>query len=248
MRRSFTHPRLWLALGVLAWTHAPAAESFGPERAGALIAAMAPPPTDESLAGLADLQTVLQVQADRTADQVARARRVAGHTVFLMGARVFGAWFTPENLPVTARFFKTAGQQFHPVLVQAKEKWQRPRPFVRDSRVHPCLAPPEGTSYPSGHSATAAVWAELFCAAFPDKRDAFTAQVSETMWSRVLGGVHYPTDTQAGRLLGEAIGREMLAQPDTRAAIAEMRREIEMIARGQTPARAALEPAAHLQP
>jgi acid phosphatase (class A) len=130
-------------------------------------------------------------------------------------------------METTAQFFEKAGAQFHPALVSAKQRWRRPRPFVRDSRVHPCLAAPTGTSYPSGHSATAAVWGELLSAAFPAKREAFMVQVRETMWSRVLAGVHFPSDTQAGRQLGEAIGREMLTLPDIQLALESVRREIE---------------------
>lgn len=204
-----------------------------------LLVELPPPPADDSPAGLADLETVLQVQAERTPAQVERAQRVEKHSAFLMGARVFGPWFTAENLPLTARFFKTAGSQFRPLLVQAKEKWERPRPYVRNDRVQPCLALPEGMSYPSGHSASAAVWAELFSAAFPERQGAFAAQVRETMWSRVLAGVHYPSDTQAGLLVGRTIGRAMLTQSTTREALAEVRAEIEtfqqrLAAGGQT--------------
>ena len=200
---------------------------FVPARVSALVEALPAPLADDSLTGQADLETLLQVQADRTPAQEARARRAEKHTVFVMGASVFGAWFTAENLPLTAHFFETAGVQFHPALVSAKKRWQRPRPFVRDTRVHPCLAAPAGTSYPSGHSATAAIWGELLSAVFPEKRTEFMAQVRETMWSRVLAGVHFPTDTQAGRQLGESIGREMLALTATQLALEAVHQEIE---------------------
>jgi len=224
---------LWIVMGLLlalnpgGWSRAQSPESFVPAYGKAWVNALPAPPSDDSPAGLADLETLLQVQADRTPAQVARAQRVEKHTPFLMGSAVFGKWFTSENLPMTAGFFKNAGGQFHPLLVRAKEKWLRPRPYFRDARVHPCLVAPNGTSYPSGHSATAAIWAELFSAAFPGQKDAFAAQVRETMWSRVLAGVHFPSDTQAGKILGASIGREMVGLPATQRALAEVRREIE---------------------
>jgi acid phosphatase (class A) len=210
----------WLRAGDPAHPQFVATEGFK-------LAELPPPPPDDSPAGQADLETLLQVQADRTPAEVERARRTEKHTAFLMGASVFGPWFTTENLPRTAQFFAEAGKQFRPFLVQAKETWHRPRPYVRDARVKPCLPFPEGLSYPSGHSATAAIWAELFGAAFPEQQAAFAAQARETMWSRVLAGVHFPSDTQAGRLLGESIGRAMLISPDTREALAGVRAEIE---------------------
>lgn len=226
----------------MGWMCAAPPESFVPAHVNAWVNALPAPPADDSPAGLADLETLLQVQADRTPAQVARAQRVEKHRAFLMGSAVFGKWFTPENLPVTASFFKNASGQFHPALVRAKEKWLRPRPYLRDARVHPCLAAPTGTSYPSGHSATAAIWAELFSAAFPERKDAFVAQVRETMWSRVLAGVHFPSDTQAGKVLGESIGRGMVTLPATQRALAEVRDEIDAYQRAH-PANEMAEPA-----
>jgi acid phosphatase (class A) len=210
----------WLCAGDPAHPHFLAME-------GLKLAELPPPPPDDSPAGRADLETLLQVQADRTPAQVERARRTEKHTAFLMGASVLGPWFTAENLPQTARFFAEVNRQARPLVVQAKEGWHRPRPYVRDSRVQPCLPFPEGLSYPSGHSSSAALWAELFMAAFPEQQAAFAMQARETMWSRVLAGVHFPSDTQAGRLLGESIGKAMLTSPDTREALAAVRAEIE---------------------
>jgi len=225
MRRGV--PGIFLLLAQLLCLQAEPSPVFLPARVNALVETLPAPVADDSLAGQADLETLLQVQADRTAAQEARTRRVEKHTVFGMGASVFGIWFTAENLPLTAHFFETAGVQFHPALVSAKQRWQRPRPDARDSRVHPCLAAPAGTSYPSGHSATAAIWGELLSAAFPEKREEFMMQVRETMWSRVLAGVHFPSDTQAGRLLGESIGKEMLTLPATQQALEAVHQEIE---------------------
>jgi acid phosphatase (class A) len=46
------------------------------------------------------------------------------------------------------------------------------------------------------------------------------------MWCRVLGGAHYPSDTAAGEMLGEAIGKKMLESPDMQAALQTIREEI----------------------
>jgi acid phosphatase (class A) len=43
---------------------------------------------------------------------------------------------------------------------------------------------------------------------------------------KLFTGVHYPSDLEAGRILGEALAREMLKSPALQAALAECRAEI----------------------
>jgi acid phosphatase (class A) len=185
-----------------------------------------PPPPDNSPAGLADLATVLRLQADRTPEQVSRARQLAAHTPFLMGAAAWGADFTAENLPETTKIFRAIRDQSRPAILAAKNAWSRPRPYQRDGRVITCVPKPRSSSYPSGHSADSALWAAILSAAFPEKAARFEAIVEETMWSRIIGGVHYPTDVQAGRQLGRAIAAKMLASPALQSDLQVMRTEV----------------------
>jgi acid phosphatase (class A) len=202
------------------------AQIFITKPASELAAGLPPPPADDSPADRADLEVVLQVQADRTPAQVARARRVGPHTPFLMGSAVMGAWFTAENLPRTAAIMQAVWKQTNEVSGVLKKQWDRPRPPARDARVHPCVTVPADSSYPSGHSTNATVWAAVFSAAFPEHAAEFTAQAHETMWARVLGGAHFPSDTQAGRILGATIAREILGSAAMSGALTEMRAEV----------------------
>ncbi|MCX6937119.1 MAG: phosphatase PAP2 family protein [Verrucomicrobia bacterium] len=197
------------------------------EPTGIDVATVIPPaPEDDSPAGLADLETVLAIQADRTPGQLKRVERVANQTIFSFAQPELGPWFTPENLPVTAAFFKTLTQESYAVATTGKRLWTRPRPHLRDPHVKPHPRASRSASYPSGHSSDAATWAIILDELYPDHRDAFAAQVREVMWCRVLGGSHYPSDTTAGRILGEAIGREMLKSPAMKTALDEVRREL----------------------
>jgi len=184
-----------------------------------------PPPADDSPAGLADLETVLRLQADRTPAQVARATRVVDQSVFTFAAPVLGAWFTAGNLPCTAALFKVITDEGYAVTLQTKHLWTRDRPYIRDLHVQPVPRRSRSPSYPSGHASDAATWAVILTELFPEHREAFQQQVREAMWGRVIGGSHFPTYTQAGRVLGEAIGREMLKSPAMQQAIEETRRE-----------------------
>lgn len=201
--------------------------NYLPSDCKALVALLPPPPADDSIAGLADLETVLQVQADRTSNQVQRAKQMANQTVFSFARPVLGDWLNVRDCPRTAAVFEKIERDRKSIVDdQLKRRWNRTRPYLRSSAVNPVVARPTNTSYPSGHSSAAALWATILSAAFPEKTDLFQKQVHDVMWSRVLGGVHYPSDTLAGNLIGEAIGKKMLESPEMSKALSAIREEL----------------------
>jgi acid phosphatase (class A) len=165
------------------------------------FAALLPPPAARgSVAEQAELETVLQVQAWRSAEQVAWAKLIERDTVF-NHANLFGEWFTPQRLPQTAKFFQRLGEDMRAIDGAAKKPFQRPRPSAIDARIIPCVALPASTSYPSGSALQAFVWAELLSEVFPERADALRARAERAAWGRVIGGVHFPSDVIAGRRL-----------------------------------------------
>ncbi len=201
------------------------AQTFLPVQDRDFSAVIPPPPADDSPSGLADLDTLLQLQKDRTAEQVARAQRVSKETPFTFAQPVLGNWFTARNLPRTAVILEEVHHEIDAVIDPLKHAAHRSRPYVRDPRVTPVVERPTNESYPSGHAANATVYAAVLTAAFPEQAAAFQDGVRETMWGRELGGVHYPTDTESGRLIGAAIARRMLANPAMNEALTEIRAE-----------------------
>lgn len=186
-----------------------------------------PPPSDDSPAGLADLDTVLQLQHDRTPAQITRAHRVSHQSVFTFAQPVLGDWFTAANLPRTAAIFAEVDHEDVAIVEAAKRVAHRPRPYQRDPRVHPAVSKAgEDNSYPSGHTMGAAVWGTLLAAAFPADKAGFEDQIHETMWCRQIGGVHFPTDTESGQIIGRAVAAKMLATPAMEHDLAEIRAEV----------------------
>jgi len=182
------------------------------------------PPAAGSLAALADLEAVLQVQADRTDLQVAWAKRVEKDSVF-NNSEILGGWFTSKNLPFTADLFAKVGTDIHAVSDRIKVLYSRPRPPAIDARVHPCVTVPETYSYPSGHSMQAYVWGALLSEVFPERRAELMARAYRAAWGRIIGGVHFPTDDIGGRLVGEELVKELLADPALHDALARARAE-----------------------
>jgi acid phosphatase (class A) len=158
------------------------------------------PPETDSVAGLADLEVVLQVQASRTPEQVEWAKLVERDRVYY-NASIVGDWFAAENVPLAAAFFKDLGDDLRAIDMEAKKPFLRPRPPKADPRVQPCVQVGNSTGYPSGSAIQAFVWAELLSEVFPEKRAALIERAHRAAWGRLVGGVHYPSDIVAGRLL-----------------------------------------------
>jgi hypothetical protein len=155
------------------------------------------PPAPGSLAAQADLEAVLQAQARRTPEQVAWAKFISADEPF-KHAGVLGAWFTGENLPVTAAFLKDVTEDVNAVGALTKKLHARLRPPLVDARVRPCLPVPETAAYPSGHAMRAYAWALVLAEIFPEQRDALLARAQRAAWSRVLAACIFRATPWAG--------------------------------------------------
>jgi acid phosphatase (class A) len=188
------------------------------------------PPEPGSLAAEADLNAVLQVQAWRTPEEVAWARRVERIHSLAEFSDVVGAWFTDQDLPATVALLKAADADTEGAVDASKRYFNRPRPFVGDPRVTPCVEPLRGPSYPSGHSTRFYLEAGVLSEILPEKRDALFERAQKLAWGRVQGGVHYPTDLAGGRLLAAAIVAKLDGNPAFEAALGKARAEVEALA------------------
>lgn len=212
-----------------------------------------PPPADDTPAGLADLNVLLYVQADRTPEQVKMAEEMSRFSVFRMNRAVFGDWFRRENLPKTAEILGQVTKLTAPVLNEAKKHWKRPRPYQRSTAVQPVVGKPgDAGSYPSGHTFGIAVPQFVLAAAFPERAEVLDKQTRRVMWGRIVGGVHYPTDTEAGRLLAKDVIGKLLQTDAMKAALETIRAEtapfIEKAKQQEAAAQQTPAPAAASQP
>ena len=190
-------------------------------------AVVSPPPADDSVAGRADQEMVIQLDRHRTPEQVVLAKRYEKPLEeFAFMAPVLGDWCSAENLPRTRAFFKRANAESRPVVDAAKAAWNRPRPYVSNPALHPAVERPNNASYPSGHAYTAAWMAVLLSAALPEFAADWEQQAALIRWSRLVGGAHYPADVTAGQILGETVAREMLKSPKLQYDLEEVRAEL----------------------
>jgi len=175
-----------------------------------------------------EIEMVLALQSTRTAADVARIKREGKLSPFLF-EDVLGPWFTRENLPLTMAFLETAGQDASQLGETGKKLWSRPRPPLQDKRITPSVGLPANGSYPSSHGLCGLVWGTLLAELAPDLRTVLIKRGEQIGDDRVLGGVHFPSDVEAGRALGHAILAEFTASAAFRASLGSAREEFDRV-------------------
>ena len=116
-----------------------------------------------------------------------------------------------------------------PFIDPGKDHYARPRPFVR-MKGNICVPKTDSLvksgSYPSGHSTASWAWGLIFAELAPDRAIEILSRARAYSESRVVCGVHYPSDISAGRLNGSALFGALQASPEFRADMEKARAEI----------------------
>ena len=125
------------------------------------------------------------------------------------------------NLPTTAyshRVHAYVAMAMHDATVatwDSKYAYNRKRPSEVDARLHAEIDVPQSPSYPSEHAATAQAAATVLAYFFPAEADAWQEMAEQAGWSRVLAGVNYPSDHDAGLALGRKVAEQVIAKAKT---------------------------------
>lgn len=182
-----------------------------------------PPPTANGALELAERAVVHGPWSDERRQQAVEDNQIDPFAAF---DSVLGASFTRDNFPATFTVLDRAGRAAGFAGDPLKFVHRRPRPFMADDSIVTCIPRPTSYSYPSGHAALGFAWALVLAELVPSRADAIVARGRDFSWSRVVCGLHYPSDVEAGRTVAAAAIARIHADPDFQRELAAARTEL----------------------
>jgi acid phosphatase (class A) len=190
-----------------------------------------PPPANDSAQTKAELGEVLALQVTRTPEMVASAVADSEENVWRF-ANVMGPNFTKERLPKFSAFFDRVVETEGAVVDPAKDVWKRPRPHQLSDLVKPAVKLSSSGSWPSGHATVGTMMGIILADMVPEKRAEIIARAAEYAHNREVGGIHYASDVEMGKISGSVIAAVLLNRDDFKAeyevARAELRSDLGM--------------------
>ena len=221
MRKALLHPgwlrMLLLVIAALLAVPASAAKYLDATTPD-LVRLLPPPPANDSRQTRSEIDELLQLQRERTPQAVGYARANIEIGVLQFAGALGDEAGLKKALPVSVKsLFDAARADEKKLLDAAKMHFDRPRPVALDARIQPCLEPIVNMAYPSGHATWVFMTAVLLADMVPERREAIWARAEDFARQRLVGGVHYRSDIDAGRIAGTVIASFMLASPTYRA-------------------------------
>ena len=170
-----------------------------------------PPPEPKSARGRADRKTFNQTRklAGTPAwDKAIADADLSGAEGFKSFSCAAGVRIGPEDTPVLARLLLRMTDDASTIYQPAKKVYQRARPPVGNKK--PICVPREkwietDGSYPSGHGMIGWSWGLVISEVAPEHASAVLARGRTFGDSRIVCGVHFQSDIEAGRYLGAAM-------------------------------------------
>lgn len=218
---------LMVLVWVLAGCIAPAMSSSQPVEPGAgqwktwvltSVDSVRPAPPPDQKATLAEIAQLKEMAAQR--DDAAQAQVAywdSGSPSYRWIEIALAEYKSKPVVPaiLTARGLSLMNVAIYDAIVAAwaaKYSYNRPRPSSVDPTLTTLVSVPNSPSYPSEQAVAAGAASSVLAYLYPDDAQTLTAKAEEAAHSRLLAGVNYPSDVEAGLELGRQVAQQVIAR------------------------------------
>ena len=202
-----------------------------------------PFPANSSEQTKGEIDFLLELQSKRTPEIMAQTDKLAEiyhdpftnnphnedyerniNSLFHIG-KDLGSWYNVRNLPQTNRILQNVIQDATYYFFTLKSDFARPRPYQLSTEIKNPEAPGH-SSFPSGHSSASYVNAFLLAEIFPQFKEIFLGNAYDMAFSREIRGVHYPSDSQAGKDFAQQFIKRLLKEKSFKQDFEKMKNEL----------------------
>ncbi|MFN4062149.1 MAG: phosphatase PAP2 family protein [Paracoccus hibiscisoli] len=185
------------------------ADAFKIDLSGGTLLTITPPTLDHLIAETQLVASYAELRLDRLPEIMAQT----GHLLpFFTAILPLSTGWTPAVM-----LLASVTQDLATAMVQrAKLGFGLPRPHVLSPDIQPVIDCPHHTAFPSGHAtqafALARVLAALSGRASADVASPLDRMAARVATNRTVAGLHYPSDSAAGAVLGLTLGGLLVAR------------------------------------
>lgn len=205
--------------------HAEEAKPFADAKEIDLTTILPPPPANDSAQTKAELGEVLTLQVTRSPEMIANAQADAVEDVWRF-ADVMGPSFAKDKLPKFAAFFERIVATEGAVVDPAKDIFKRPRPHQLSDLVKPVVKISNSGAWPSGHTTVGTLMGIVLSNMVPEKKAEIMARAWDYGNNRIVGGIHFRSDVEMGRIAGSVIAATIMRHDDFKAEFEAARSEL----------------------
>jgi len=193
-------------------------------------ALLPPPPAAGSAAFAADEHAYRSTRKLRDTPRWALAAKDADLTF----PNAAGTFSCALGMPISEEATPHLNMLLRRVRADASRANDKPKDFYKRKRPYLAYGEPSCTprdrlkddSYPSGHASIGWAWALTLAEIAPDRANAILARGLSLGQSRIVCGVHWTSDVDAGRVVGASTVSRLHANPVYAAQLAAARKEI----------------------
>jgi acid phosphatase (class A) len=161
-----------------------------------------------------ELRVLHGYQKSRTAEQVDEIKSEIDIFGARFGDKTLAEHFDEERRPNSFFLLAFLMQIESEQVMRLKKLHDRVRPSFLDPTLKTAIAVPAHPAYPSGHATQAFMRARVLGQLDPQNKEIYLQAAERIARNREIAGLHYPSDSLAGRVLADQLLTQLMQDPD----------------------------------